>query len=136
MVHVSVKASVQITGGPTLPVDATLESDSYTVASAQLGAANDTGASHTVDLLPAQGGHVKLLALNAQTSKGAGAKVSMTPAQGSTTGKPIAVDGTLLISSVGALEAFVEGGPRSLALKNNESEAVTVDILVCFASSP
>jgi hypothetical protein len=132
MVHVSVKASVQVTGGPTLPVNAILEPESYTFAAAELAAKGSTGDSHEIALLP-DGGHVVMLALSAKTTNGAGANVSMTPSHGATSNPAFAVHSTLLISNVGALDALVAGGPRSVTLQNEETENVTVDILVCLA---
>jgi hypothetical protein len=127
MVEVSVTASVKVLGGPTLPVSASLDPDSYTVAALTLGPAGAAEEEQTVALLP-EGGTVVLLAVNARTAGGTAATVTLTAKNGSAEAE-LGVIGTLLIANAGVLAALVTDGPRSVTVKNTESDSVTVDII-------
>lgn len=124
MVQVTVTAALKVAGGPTLPLSGTLEPQSYTFASVTV----DPAAGASVDLLP-EGGTVVLLGVSCRLPGGKPATVELTPANGGTDGTAFDVDGALLIVTPGVLAALVTGGPRSLTVKNEGTEPVTVDVL-------
>jgi hypothetical protein len=105
-----------------------IEPLSYTFASVSLDKAGDANPTQSVDLLP-DGGTVVLLGLNARASTGQPAEITVTPSSDAGDGDAITVDGTLVVANSGVLGALVSGGPRSLTLTNDGTEAVTVDVL-------
>ena len=129
MVQVTVTASVKVAGGPTVPLGATLEPQSYTFASVTLDATGGTDPEKTVDLLP-DGGDVVLLAISARGVDSKPASVALTPTNGATDGDELTVVGTLLVANSGVLAALVPGGPRTVTLTNTAAAPVTVDLLV------
>jgi len=129
MVQVTVTASVKVAGGPTVPLGATLEPQSYTFASVTLDATGGTDPEKTVDLLP-DGGEVVLLAISARGPDGKPSSVALTPSNGATDGDELTVAGTLLVANAGVLAAIVTGGPRTVTLTNATAAAVTVDLLI------
>ena len=124
MVQVTVTAALKVAGGPTLPLNGVLEPQSYTFASVVV----EPAAEETVELLP-QGGDVELLGVAARLPNGKPATIELTPG----TGTAFDVVGSLLIVTPGVLSALVTGGPRSLKLKNDGTEPVTVDVLTGLA---
>lgn len=124
MVQVSVTASVKVAGGPTITVGTALNPTSYTFAATTL----DAGAEEELALLP-DGGTVTLLALTARAGGGASAAVAVVPSNGTDDGAEIVVPGTLLVANPGVLAALVDGGPRSLTVRNDGAAAVTVEVL-------
>ncbi|HET6856999.1 MAG TPA: hypothetical protein VFH94_07885 [Streptomyces sp.] len=130
MVEVSVTASIQVRGGPTLSLGEPLEPESYAFASIELAAPDERQAM----LLP-DGGKVILLGLSVRFDDGGEpdetAKITITPVNGAAKGDEFEVAGSLMIANEGALSALVAGGPRSLTLKNAGSDPVVVDILSC-----
>jgi hypothetical protein len=127
MVEVSVTASVQVAGGPVVPIATTLRPESYTFASVALDAGT---AEHQVDLLP-EAGKVVLLMMVAKNSgiRTGPVVVTATPANGNARGDPLNLDGPLLVTNVDVLAALVSGGPRTVILKNTGAVPATVDIL-------
>lgn len=132
MVTVSVSATVSVAGGPQLPVDATLDPESYVVASVTLGAAGSGTESDEVPLLP-DGGTMTALALRA-LADGAPATVVVTPSNGAADGDALTVEGVLLVAHAGVLEALVAGGPRTVTVENAEATEVTVDVIACLGA--
>jgi hypothetical protein len=128
MVQVTVTASVKVAGGPTLPLNSSIEPLTYTFGSLGLDAKGGPNDDLAVDLLP-DGGTVTLLGISARKASGGPAVVTLTPSGGGADGDDITVPGTLLVASSGVLAALVAGGPRSVTLANTEAEAVTVDVL-------
>lgn len=130
MVEVSVTTSIQVRGGPTLSLGEPLEPESYAFASVELAAAGE----HKAMLLP-DGGKVILLGLTVRFDGDAKpdkvAQIAITLENGAKKGDEFEVKGSLVIANEGALSALVEGGPRSLTLKNAGSDPVAVDILSC-----
>jgi hypothetical protein len=134
MVQVSVNALVKVASGPNLSLRSNLEPESYTMASVDLEAAGATPTEEEVPLLP-DAGTVTLLAVRARTTAGADAEVSLTPSNGGNDGDELTVAGTLMVANAGVLAALVDGGPRSLTVRNAGDEPVTVDILTCLDST-
>jgi hypothetical protein len=128
MVQVTVTAALKVDGGPTLPLSSVLEPQSYTFASVVLDAAGGAHPERTVDLLP-DGGTVVVLGVAARTAAGKAAPVTLTATHGNKSGTAFELGGTLLVAASGVLAAMVDGGPRSLKLKNGGAAAVTVDVL-------
>jgi hypothetical protein len=130
MVMVTVTTSVKVADGPTLPLNATLEPESYTYAAVELDAKGGTNAQHKVPLLPVDG-VVVLLAVSAHTASGDPATLTVTATNGSNS-KDLTVEGTLVLANGSALAALVTGGPRTVTLKNDGTEAVSAQIITCL----
>jgi hypothetical protein len=128
---VTLNAAVRVKGGPTLALGLTLEPESYTVATVIV----EAGESAEVALLPGAG-TVALLGLRARTATGANAgrpaAVEVTPQNGTEEGAAFPVLGTLVVANAGVLAALVTQGPRTLGVKNTETEAVELEVLTCL----
>ncbi|MDP5181570.1 hypothetical protein QOZ88_02885 [Blastococcus sp. BMG 814] len=137
MVEVSLTALVKVTGGPSMPLEATLLPLSYSVASVDLPAAADpeTPSSTTVPLLP-DDGTVTLLSVRARTGSGTEATVTVTPTGGPEPDPVLTVNGMLLVSNADVLARIVTGGPRELTIGNAAAEPVVVDILALLDPAP
>ncbi|MFG3422621.1 hypothetical protein ACIBTZ_24435 [Micromonospora sp. NPDC049460] len=127
MVKVAVSTSVQVRGGPAVSVATTVDPASYAFATVDL----EPGDSQEVALLPA-GGTPLLLAVRAIDGAGKSAVVEVTPKSGEATGDKLTVSGHLLVANATALDALVDGGPRTLALANRGERSVLVEMLACL----
>jgi hypothetical protein len=128
MVQVSVTASVQVAGGPTMALGTTIGPDLYAFASEDVDAQHDP----TVNLLP-DGGSVVLFAVNALTRTGDPASVTITPVHaGHADGPSITVEGSLVVANKDVLAVLMADGPRSVKLHTESADAVTVDVLVGY----
>lgn len=129
MEKVTINTAVNVRGGPLVKLTAQVESDAYVVASLALAA----GVTGNATILPNPGGAV-LLVISAQKDKDqAVAKVEVTPS-GTKAGTKFNVNGSLLVANADVVGGLAEGGPQKLAVKNLETEDVTVSILAAFDS--
>jgi hypothetical protein len=135
MVHVAVTATAKVTGGPTMPLNSSIDPLTYSVAEVVLTATGQAGAAHEVDLLP-EDGTVILLAVSARTAGGLPAAITVLPQNKGDHGPELAVPGTLLVSNPGVLGALVDGGPRTVTVTNTTNESVTVSILAGLDGPP
>jgi len=133
MVQVSVSATVSIHDGPMLPVGTQLQPDSYVVSGADLDASGGADDSAEIALLPTSGA-VALLALSCTGADGGPATVTVTPANGATTGDDLTVEGSLLVANASVLSGLVAGGPRTLTVTNTETTATHVEVVACLES--
>ena len=131
MVQVSVSATVSVHDGPMLPVGAELQPDSYVVSGADLDASGGADDSAEIALLPTTGA-VALLALSCTGADGGPATVTVTPANGATTGDDLTVEGSLLVANASVLAGLVAGGPRTLTVKNTETTTTRVEVIACL----
>jgi hypothetical protein len=131
MVQVSVSATVSVHDGPMLPVGAELQPDSYVVAEADLDASGGADDSAEIALLPTSG-TVALLAMSCTGADAGAATVTVTPANGATTGDDLTVEGSLLVANASVLAGLVAGGPRTLTVTNTETTPTHVEIVACL----
>lgn len=127
MVQVSVSAAVKVTNGPQLPLDLTLDPESYTLHSSRLGAAGDAnGADKDEHTLP--DGPIVLLAVTAVDMETKPAKVELTLREDTKT----EMTGALLVANADAVEQLVTAeNARLVKIENKADKPVTVEILTC-----
>lgn len=127
MVQVSVSAAVKVTNGPQLPLDLTLDLESYTLHSSRLGEAGAAnGADKDEHTLP--NGKIVLLAVTAVDAQTKPAKVELT-LHGDTKTE---MTGALLVANADAVEQLVtSGNTRLVKIENKADKPVTVEILTC-----
>lgn len=127
MVLVSASAAVKVKNGPQLPLDLTLDPESYTLHSSRLGAAGDAnGADKDEHTLP--DGTIVLLAVTAVDVEMKPAKVELTLRENTKT----ALTGSLLVANADAVEQLVTAeSARKVKIENKADKAVTVEILTC-----
>lgn len=134
MIQIQFATTVNVVGGPTLALGGPGQFDSYTFASVTLDEATGAAESRTVELMPTAG-TVDLLAIRVRAQPGQPATVTVVPTNGANSGEEVEVERALLVANPGVLAALVDGGPRSVTVKNLTAQPVDVDILAGRATA-
>ncbi|WP_327256237.1 hypothetical protein [Streptomyces sp. NBC_01244] len=125
MVQVSVAAAVKVAGGPQLPLDLTLDPESYTLHFSRL---TEAGGETDKDELTLPDGTMVLLAVTAVDAEEKPAKVELELSAGTKT----EVTGAFVVANADAIDQLVTAGEdRVVKIENKSDKPVTVQILTC-----
>lgn len=130
MEQMSISTSVKVKGGPSWRVDADFEADVYAVASVVLGDATP----QEVTVMP-DGATAYFVVIKAvKDTDGKPARIKVTPKGSGTEGDELEVAGSMVATNASALAGLADGGTQHLTLESEETESVTVSVLVAFGS--